>query len=283
MFNLIVSTGVQSETSGVIAAARVFEYTDEGPAAKFMPKGRLDIAAVMSLPTVFMQEGISDEIVGVGWLSHIELQGRDYQLRFALDHMIPRLTNSDIRAMASELRMDEWEFSRNHWAIKDVDLFQVLYRKKVGEQPVPRVFPLSRNPVNPRLISMMMPFAESSAETYRTVKAAVEMAGYECRRADDFWLHPHIMHDVVELITTSQVIICDLSGKNPNVFYEAGIAHMLGKEVILITQHESDVPFDLRPLRYISYLNNSEGRQDLAGKIVARLQTVGRLGHSSAV
>ena len=59
------------------------------------------------------------------------------------------------------------------------------------------------------------------------------------------------MHDILELISTSKVIICDLSGKNPNVFYEAGIAHTLGKEVILITQHESDVPFDLRPLRYI--------------------------------
>lgn len=199
---------------------------------------------------------------------------RDYQLRFALDQVVPRLTNSAIRAMASELRMDDWEFNRNHWAIKDVDLFEVLYKQKMGERPVPRVFPLSRNPTNPRLISMMMPFEASSTETYQTIKAAIEAEGYECRRADDFWLHPHIMHDIIELITTSQVIICDLSGKNPNVFYEAGIAHTLGKEVILITQHDGDVPFDLRPLRYIHYLNNGEGREDLATKIVDRLRTV---------
>ena len=70
------------------------------------------------------------------------------------------------------------------------------------------------------------------------------------------------------------MIICDLSGKNANVFYETGIAHTLGKEVILITQHDGDVPFDLRSLRYISYLNNGEGRKDLASKIVARLRTV---------
>ena len=274
MFNLIVSTGVQGETSGTIGADRVFEYADDGMAERFKSNGKLDIAAIMSLPTLLMQEGISDEIAAVGWLSRIELRGRDYQLRFALDQAVPRLTNSAIRAMASELHMVDWEFSRNHWAIKDVDLFRVLYEKKVGERPTPRVFPLSRNPVNPKLISMMMPFEASSTETYRTVKAAVEAAGYECRRADDFWLHPHIMHDIVELITTSQVIICDLSRKNPNVFYEAGIAHTLGKEVILITQHESDVPFDLRPLRHIPYLNNGEGRQALAAKIVARLQTV---------
>jgi hypothetical protein len=274
MFNLIVSTGVQSETSGTITAGRVFEYTDDEVVGQFMPKGRLDLAAVMSLPTLFMEEGVSDEIAGVGWLSRVELQGKDYQLHFILDQAVPRLTNEAIRAMASELRMGDWEFSRNHWAIKNVDLFQLLYKQKMGERPVPRVFPLSRNPVNPKLISMMMPFESSSTETYQTVKAAIEAAGYECRRADDFWLHPHIMHDIIELISTSKVIICDLSGKNPNVFYEAGIAHTLGKEVILITQHDGDVPFDLRPLRYIPYHNNGEGRQALAAKIVGRLQTV---------
>jgi hypothetical protein len=274
MFNLIVSTGVQSETSGSILAARVFEHTDAGLIERFMPKGRLSVADVMSLPAVFMQEGTADEIAGVGWLSRIEPQGKDYQLRFTLDPAVPRLTNRAIRAMASELHMDDWEFSRNHWAIKNVDLFQTLYKQKMGERPVPRVFPLSQNPVNPKLISMMMPFEASSTETYRTVKAAIEVAGYECRRADDFWLHPQIMHDIIELISTSQVIICDLSEKNPNVFYEAGIAHTLGKEVILITQHDGDVPFDLRPLRYILYLNNGEGRKDLATKIIDRLRTV---------
>jgi hypothetical protein len=274
MFNLIVSTGVQSQTSGTILAGRVFEHTDKRLEAQFKPGGQLDIAALMSLPTIFMEEGTSDEIAGVGWLSRVEPQGSDYKLRFALDAVVPRLTNGDILAMASELQIEDWEFSRNHWAVKDVDLFHTLYKKKMGERPVPRVFPLSHNPVNPKLISIMMPFEAGSTETYQTVKAAIEAAGYECRRADDFWLHQHIMHDIIELISTSQVIICDLSGKNANVFYEAGIAHTLGKEVILITQHDGDVPFDLRPLRYIPYLNNGEGRKDLADKIVNRLQTV---------
>ena len=94
------------------------------------------------------------------------------------------------------------------------------------------------------------------------------------QRADNFWLHAHIMQDIIELICTSKVIICDLSGKNPNVFYETGIAHTLGKEVILITQHIDDVPFDLRALRFITYLNNEEGRARLAADILARLATV---------
>ena len=74
---------------------------------------------------------------------------------------------------------------------------------------------------------------------------------------------PWIIQDVVSLIDKSRVVICDCTGRNANVFYEIGIAHTLGREVILITQNEADIPFDLRHLRYVKYLNNAEGRQVL--------------------
>ena len=106
------------------------------------------------------------------------------------------------------------------------------------------------------------------------MKATLEADGYQCQRADDMWVHDHIMTDIIELICTSAVVVCDLSGKNPNVFYEAGIAHTLGKEVILITQSHEDVPFDLRPIRYLNYLNNGEGRLKLASEILARVQSL---------
>ena len=61
---------------------------------------------------------------------------------------------------------------------------------------------------------------------------------------------------------------------NPNVFYEIGIAHTLGKEVILLTQNSDDVPFDLRHLRYIRYLNNEQGCEQLSEEISSRLQTI---------
>lgn len=58
------------------------------------------------------------------------------------------------------------------------------------------------------------------------------------------------------------------------MYYEAGIAHTLGHEVILITQSEHDIPFDLRHLRYIRYLNNAEGRAALTGALQARMLTL---------
>lgn len=41
--------------------------------------------------------------------------------------------------------------------------------------------------------------------------------------------------------------------------------------MILITQAETDIPFDLRHLRYVSYLNNGEGREELKGRVATRL------------
>lgn len=51
----------------------------------------------------------------------------------------------------------------------------------------------------------------------------------------------------------ARIVIADLTGKNPNVFYEVGVAHTVGENVILITQRIEDVPFDLRHLRHIQY------------------------------
>ena len=93
-------------------------------------------------------------------------------------------------------------------------------------------------------------------------------------RADDIWEHHAIIQDIVNIIARAKVVICDCSGKNPNVFYEAGIAHAIGKEVILITQSEHDVPFDLRHLRYIHYLPNSEGLGELSSSLQAKLRSI---------
>lgn len=254
----------------------MFEHTDDQLIERFKPDGRLDVSSVMGLPTILMEEGFSNEVAGIGWLSKIEPRGNEYQIHFALDPKISRFTNATLKEMALELQIGNWEFSRNHWAIKDVDLFQVLYHRRSLSRPLPTAFQLSKNPIDPNLISMMMPFSDSLDPISETVKAAIEVAGYKYHRADNFWMHPHIMQDIIELICTSKVVICDLSGKNPNVFYEAGIAHTLGKDVILITQDTDSIPFDLHSFRHIIYRDNEEGHDMLARQIVERLNTLTR-------
>ncbi len=123
----------------------------------------------------------------------------------------------------------------------------------------------------------MVPFDSAFTDVYETIRVAAGDVGLRCRRADDIWENPAILQDVVSLIDRSRIVVCDCTGRNPNVFYEAGIAHTLGREVILITQSEHDIPFDLRHLRYVHYLNDSEGRSDLARALKDRMQTL--VGH----
>ena len=118
--------------------------------------------------------------------------------------------------------------------------------------------------IHPKLASVMMPFAAEFDRVYETLKEAVVAAGLTCRRGDDIWDNPAIIQDVVSLIDWSRVVICDCTGRNANVFYELGIAHTLGREVILIAQSANDIPFDLRHLRYIKYHDDAEGLQKLA-------------------
>jgi hypothetical protein len=102
-----------------------------------------------------------------------------------------------------------------------------------------------------------MPFADTSdvQKVYRDhVKPVLEsVCGLRCERADDIYDINGVMQSVWEGINRARLVVADLTGKNPNVFYELGIAHTLGKPVIILTQSMEFVPFDLRHLRCIVY------------------------------
>jgi len=87
-------------------------------------------------------------------------------------------------------------------------------------------------------------------EVYRP---AVEGVGLSPRRADDLYRPSAIVHDIWDYVKKSRVMLAELTGKNPNVFYELGLAHAVGKPVVLVSQSMEDVPFDLRSLRVITY------------------------------
>ena len=141
----------------------------------------------------------------------------------------------------------------------------------------PSVFQAPPEKVDPLLVAVMMPFEESLNIVYTAIKFATNNRGLKCKRVDDIWENSTVIQDIFSLIFRSSIVICDFTGKNPNVFYECGIAHTLGKHVIPIAQHDSDVPFDLRHHRYLRYLNNAEGLDILMNGLDGRLATLSRL------
>ncbi|GAB2599014.1 hypothetical protein [Spirosoma areae] len=136
----------------------------------------------------------------------------------------------------------------------------------------PDVFRIPNKPVETNVLSVMMPFDSKFSGTYSAIRNSCAKLGIDCRRADDIWDNSILIQDVFDLIFTSKAVITDFTDRNPNVFYETGVAHTLGKLVIPITQSVSDIPFDLRHHRALTYLPNAEGllklEKDLERKLV---------------
>lgn len=274
MFNLLVSGSGWADARDTIPEGRALEYTEQHLIQKFKPEGQLDLPALISLPTLFLEESSArgDQVARVGTITRARISGRDVVLEYAYDPAIPPFTNNKLEGFAADLDIDDFEFHRTHWSVKDVDLFRVLLRNMQPRRQLPKIFQIADpEKIEPSLVSAMMPFHPSFDAVYAALKSAAEAVGLRCRRADDIWENPAVIQDVVSLIDRSNVVICDCTGRNPNVFYEIGIAHTLGREVILITQSEGDIPFDLRHLRYVKYLNNGEGLTALGERLQPRL------------
>jgi hypothetical protein len=104
---------------------------------------------------------------------------------------------------------------------------------------------------------VIMPFGGWLDDYYETIyRPAINAAGLSAHRADDLYRPSTIVNDIWAYTKRAKLLLADLTGKNPNVFYELGLAHALAKPAILVSESMDDIPFDLRALRIIVYDKN---------------------------
>ncbi|HHG3252317.1 TPA: hypothetical protein ACPVYB_004510 [Vibrio parahaemolyticus] len=137
----------------------------------------------------------------------------------------------------------------------------------------PNIFQIPSTEVESDLVSIMMPFAGFD-DVHQGIVRACAQAGYRCQRADDIWDHSTILQDIFSLIYRSKIVIADFSGRNPNVMYEVGVAHTLGKIVIPISQTLEHIPSDLQGHRIQTYLKNGEGIDKLETALTTKLRSI---------
>lgn len=100
---------------------------------------------------------------------------------------------------------------------------------------------------------VIMPFDDKFFEVYEMLKMQFSDS-FEFSNAGDEGNQQNILKDIVQPIFEADVIIADLTGLNPNVMYELGLAHSFNKKTIMITQDElSTLPFDLKQYRAKDY------------------------------
>ena len=99
-----------------------------------------------------------------------------------------------------------------------------------------------------------MPFSKDFNNYYTYgIKESCKDAGAHCERVDEQTYNETILERIYNQINKADLIIADMTGKNPNVFYEVGYAHALNKPTVLLTQDAKDIPFDLQSYPHIVY------------------------------
>lgn len=126
--------------------------------------------------------------------------------------------------------------------------------------------------VKKRTIFCAMPFNKKFDPTYSAIKSACQIADYECSRSDEKFDPGNILRDILDMMAESELIIAVLDGKNPNVFYEIGIAHSIGKTVILVCNMNNlnDVSFNLSSERVLLYSSYN----DLRARLISCLKNL---------
>ncbi len=103
-------------------------------------------------------------------------------------------------------------------------------------------------------VFILMPFEAAFHDAYQLgIKAVCKEAGAYCERVDEQIFQESILERIYNQIAKADIVVADMTGRNPNVFYEVGYAHAIGKRTILLTQKAEDIPFDLKHYPHIIY------------------------------
>lgn len=112
-------------------------------------------------------------------------------------------------------------------------------------------------------VFVLTPFHSMYDETYATIKSACAMNDLVAVRGDEAFKVGNILKHIIEQIICSPFIVANINGRNPNVHYELGIAHALGKNILLISEGVEEIAFDLQSERVLVY----KDQKDLSNKL----------------
>ncbi len=123
---------------------------------------------------------------------------------------------------------------------------------------------------------VLMPFADKYLGVYeQVIRPTIESdeIGLQCVRVDEIKHQGNVIDDIVREICNAEVIVADLSGLNPNVFYELGVSHALTNKTVMISR-DKRLPFDLGPYRIIFYKETFGGEEKLKRELAQAVLTV---------
>lgn len=266
-FNLIVGLGrspnLLKETSG-----------DDGwMLLDRMPDGYNDFRVLSEMPALIMPEVEYQHLTPARVTCISNIRSRNYGIEkgiaFDYNHITDILHAEDI--IPERLNSLPYGGHRTLWYVEKGNLINMVMKTFEAKMRAdkPTFFGLKDWPL-PKLghVGVMMPYSSDFDSVYQTIDSACMRAGCEPIRVKDVLSTQPIIADVFSTIVQASVVICDITGLNPNVLYEAGLAHARNVPVVLISQDTGPPPFNLSQTQVHRYTNNSNGLKELHDNLI---------------
>lgn len=151
MYSLLVSHQFKDWDGGAFRfdKGRFLEFTSEAIREQLRTLSIEAIECLLSWPCVLMEEGRAEEVVRIARildLSDLRDLGREIRLTVRLYPSKSPILNDDVWRVRDDLDIEQFEFNRNHWAVKERDLFSIL-RAAGHELNTSAVGPLKEKPL----------------------------------------------------------------------------------------------------------------------------------------
>ena len=125
--------------------------------------------------------------------------------------------------------------------------------------------------IDNKQVFVLTPFNDNYRGIYLAIREVCSRLNLYCIRGDEEYIPNEIFPEIIKQIIKSRLIIANITGRNPNVMYELGVAHALGKPTIVVAQDFTDIPFDLNSKRIIIYKNEEQLQRRLETSITDML------------
>jgi len=136
---------------------------------------------------------------------------------------------------------------------------------------------------NKKVCFVIAPIGEPNSETRKRsdqilkhiLKPIMSQFNYDTVRADTISEPGIITTQVIQHITDDYLVVADLTDRNPNVFYELAIRHVIRKPLIQLIRKDEQIPFDVANMRTIQIdLQDLDSVQEAKEEIIRQVKSI---------